>query len=58
MHYSRHGYLEGRPYKISVPPDFDADAYQALNPDVVHAGFDPVRHYVLHGHRENRPYKY
>jgi len=57
-HYRRHGYLEGRPYKISVPVDFDSDAYQALNPDVVEAGFDPRRHYVLHGHQENRRYRH
>jgi hypothetical protein len=58
QHYSRHGHLEGRPYKVSVPPGFDAEVYQALNPDVVHAGFDPVRHYILHGHRENRRYRH
>ncbi len=57
VHYCRHGYLEGRPYKIFVPPDFDAEAYKALNPDVIQAGFDPVRHYILHGHQENRRYR-
>ena len=57
LHYCRHGYLEGRPYKISVPADFDAEAYKALNPDVIQAGFDPVRHYILHGHQENRRYR-
>jgi hypothetical protein len=57
LHYCRHGYLEGRPYKISVPIDFDAEAYKALNPDVIQAGFDPVRHYILHGHQENRRYR-
>ena len=57
IHYCRHGYLEGRPYKISVPIDFDAEAYKALNPDVIQAGFDPVRHYILHGHQENRRYR-
>ncbi|WP_433694908.1 glycoside hydrolase family 99-like domain-containing protein [Paraburkholderia phenoliruptrix] len=33
---------------------FDGSFYLANNPDVRHAGIDPVRHYLLHGWRERR----
>jgi hypothetical protein len=44
-------------YPPEVPADFDALAYLLLNPDVLHAGMDAVRHYIYHGNREGRPYK-
>jgi hypothetical protein len=40
-----------------LPPDFSAEVYLALNPDVRAAGVDPEAHYLNHGKTEGRPYK-
>ena len=39
-----------------LPPDFSAEAYLLLHPDVRAAGIDPARHYLEHGIREGRRY--
>lgn len=44
-------------YPPEIPADFDALAYLLLNPDVLHAGFDPIQHYILYGKEEGRDYK-
>lgn len=41
-----------------IPDDFDSVAYLLLNPDVRHAGFNPVQHFILHGKQEGRAYKF
>ncbi len=41
----------------SLPADFDAARYLALNPDVSMAGLDAAQHYVAHGHAEKRRYR-
>jgi hypothetical protein len=56
-HYTRHGYLEKRTYKILLPADFNAMNYLELNPDVRQAGLSAAEHYMLHGYREKRRYK-
>ncbi|CAE6800756.1 putative sugar O-methyltransferase [Paraburkholderia nemoris] len=43
--------------QIALPPDFDANDYLDLNPDVRNAGVDPAAHYVNYGHQEGRAYK-
>ncbi|CAB3765912.1 hypothetical protein B7G54_14015 [Burkholderia puraquae] len=40
----------------SLPPDFSAEAYLQLHPDVRAAGVDPAQHYLEHGKREGRRY--
>ncbi|VWC85731.1 phytanoyl-CoA dioxygenase [Burkholderia lata] len=40
----------------SLPPDFSAEAYLLLHPDVRAAGVDPAQHYLEHGRREGRRY--
>lgn len=42
---------------LSSHPDFDADAYLALNPDVAEAGVSPFTHFRRHGRLENRAWK-
>ncbi|WP_235212700.1 MULTISPECIES: TylF/MycF/NovP-related O-methyltransferase [Burkholderia] len=44
-------------HPVALPPDFDAEEYLGLNPDVREAGIDPVEHYLRFGHKENRAYK-
>lgn len=58
LHYSRHGFAEHRPYKITTPADFDPSAYLILNPDAASSGLTAEAHYTLHGYRENRPTHY
>jgi hypothetical protein len=41
-----------------IPADFDSLAYLLLNPDVLHAGVDPVQHFINHGKLEGRAYKF
>ncbi len=55
-HYTTHGYLEERLYKISLPEDFNAMNYLELNPDVRQAGLTAAEHYMLHGIQEKRRY--
>jgi hypothetical protein len=43
--------------EISLPTDFDEQAYLFLNPDLQHENFDPSLHYARHGYLEQRPYK-
>ncbi|KAG8150536.1 glycosyltransferase family 2 protein [Burkholderia catarinensis] len=40
----------------SLPPDFSAEAYLLLHPDVRAARVDPAQHYLEHGQREGRQY--
>ncbi|WP_175688800.1 glycosyltransferase family 2 protein [Burkholderia anthina] len=40
----------------NLPPDFSAEAYLLLHPDVRAAGVDPAQHYLEHGMREGRRY--
>ncbi len=56
-HYTTHGYLEERLYKMSLLEDFNAMNYLELNPDVRQAGSTAAEQYMLHGIRENRRYK-
>jgi len=59
-------YVRQRPYtlrlanpeRVRMPPDFDPQAYLALNPDVRAAGAEPRKHYLRHGFVENRRYKW
>ena len=37
-----------------APPNFDAAAYLAKNPDVARAGVDPLQHYIQFGRSEGR----
>jgi GT2 family glycosyltransferase len=39
-----------------LPTGFSGERYLQLNPDVRHAGIDPVGHYMLHGRLEGRQY--
>jgi glycosyltransferase involved in cell wall biosynthesis len=62
IHYLRHGYSEGRIYKLievddQLPEDFDGDTYLKLNADLVAVGIDPAKHYSRFGRREERIYK-
>ena len=41
-----------------IPVDFDSLAYLLLNPDVLHAGVDPVQHFINYGKLEGRVYKF
>ncbi|MFM0231743.1 TylF/MycF/NovP-related O-methyltransferase [Paraburkholderia sediminicola] len=43
--------------QVTLPDDFNADDYLALNHDVSAAGVDPVEHYLNYGHAEKRAYK-
>lgn len=64
-HFVEHGFAEGRhPSPESAEKaifaefgrkQFDQELYLSLNPDVLWAGSDPIRHYVEYGHLENRP---
>lgn len=40
-----------------LPPDFDAEAYLYLNPDVAAARLDAAEHYLAHGAREGRRFR-
>lgn len=44
--------------RATLPIDFDAKVYLALNPDVARAGRDPAIHYLMHGQEEQRMYRY
>jgi SAM-dependent methyltransferase len=39
----------------TLPTDFDAEAYLAINPDVAAAGIPAADHYLNYGWKENRP---
>jgi len=39
---------------LTLPEDFDPEAYFALNPDIREAHEDPSKHYLMHGHEEGR----
>ncbi|MFC6025854.1 glycosyltransferase [Methylobacterium mesophilicum] len=64
-HYIEYGFSEGRPPSLAAAEGavfaqlgrehFDGDMYLSLNPDVLLAGADPIKHYVQYGHAENRP---
>jgi hypothetical protein len=41
-----------------IPVDFDPIAYLLLNPDVIYAFVDPIKHYIAHGKLEGRAYKF
>ena len=41
----------------SLPPDFDADVYTRLNPDVASSNQDPGEHFLRHGPKEHRRYR-
>jgi hypothetical protein len=41
----------------SLPADFDAERYYALNPDVAETGQDARKHYLNHGRSEQRRYR-
>lgn len=43
--------------EAALPPDFDAQTYLRLNPDIAKAGASPELHYVRHGHMEGRRYR-
>ena len=43
--------------RLSLPADFDPQAYLQINIDVKAAGIDPVRHYLSYGFKEGRQYK-
>ena len=67
IHYVRHGYFEGRKYKVEVPNDFNWITYNELNVDlrdivdgqsVYYDEEHSKVHYVRHGYFEGRKYKY
>ena len=41
----------------SLPPDFDAEIYARLNPDVAAINQDPGEHFLRHGRKERRQYR-
>ncbi|WP_312240061.1 sulfotransferase family 2 domain-containing protein [Pantoea sp.] len=43
--------------KSKLPPDFDAEVYLYLNPDVKQSGMDAATHYCNYGRAEKRPYR-
>ena len=54
-------FRENRKYKydISLPDDFDEEAYLKLNLDLKENNiFDGIQHYLTNGYLENRKYKY
>ena len=57
-HYRFHGKHEGRKYLLTLPKDFEAQTYLALNPDVAQAGVAADLHYAMYGVKENRRYRY
>ena len=66
IHYLRHGYFEGRKYKVEVPSDFNWLTYNELNPDLrdivdgqsVYYNEEKSKiHYVRHGYFEGRKYE-
>lgn len=42
---------------VTLPPDFDPEAYLRLNPDVRRSGMSAEAHYLKHGHKEARPWR-
>lgn len=42
------------PMAEQLKASFDAAYYLSVNPDVLAAGLDPLKHYMVHGWRENR----
>lgn len=64
-HYVEYGFAEGRQPSPAYAENaifaelgrkhFDRKLYLSLNPDVLQAGADPVRHYIEYGYSENRP---
>ena len=56
-HYTTHGYIEKRLYKMSLLEDINAMNYLELNPDVRQSGLTAAEHYTLHGFQEKRRYK-
>ena len=44
------------PAASGLPPDFVANVYLRLNPDLLAAGVDGAAHYLSHGRSENRRY--
>jgi glycosyltransferase involved in cell wall biosynthesis len=68
-HFLMHGRVEGRPYERApaivipaplalddLPEGFDGALYLQLNPDLLAAAVDPVRHYQLYGRAEGRAF--
>ena len=64
-HYVEYGFAEGRhtsqaSAEKAIFADFgketfDKNMYLSLNPDVLQAGVDPVKHFIEYGYSENRP---
>jgi predicted metal-dependent hydrolase len=48
----------GYPTDVTLPSDFNAQAYLQLNPDVASARVDPAEHYLRHGYKEGRAYRH
>jgi len=66
IHYIRHGYSEGRQYKIRLPEDFNWIMYNKLNEDlhnIINGEYVYInenqskQHYIRHGYSEGRQYK-
>lgn len=45
---------EGRAVTVPPQPEFDAEFYRTIYPDIAAAGVDPHDHYVKHGQSEGR----
>ena len=50
----RHYILTGSRLGLDPAPDFSADYYLRLYPDMRQSGMSPFYHFVAHGHREGR----
>ncbi|WP_461327131.1 glycoside hydrolase family 99-like domain-containing protein [Bradyrhizobium barranii] len=47
-------YLKNRLGPFSPIPEFDAQYYRQIYPDVAAAGVDPFEHFIFHGYKEGR----
>jgi glycosyltransferase involved in cell wall biosynthesis len=46
--------MRGTRAGMTIPPDFNPEAYLERNPDVARAGVDPIYHYIAYGANEGR----
>lgn len=50
--------IDSGKFHPEIPADFDPLTYLLINTDVLHTGYDPIKHFICHGNKEGRAYKF